>query len=139
VRTVFADSLFWLGIIVKRDEYHSSAVKAVAALGQVRLLTTHEVLTEVIAGLSRYGAPIRAAGIAHVVAILQDPGVLVVEQSGASFREGLSRLARRLDKAYSLTDCISMNTMDQFAIREVLTYDRHFVQEHFVALMRSSR
>jgi predicted nucleic acid-binding protein len=136
VRTVFADSLFWLGIIVKRDPYHSAALEAIAALGKIRLLTTQEVLTEVIAGLSRYGPMIRAAGIADVILLLKDPEVHVVEQSGRSFQEGLERLGRRPDKEYSLIDCISMNTMEQNGIREVLTYDRHFVQEGFVALMR---
>jgi uncharacterized protein len=42
----------------------------------------------------------------------------------------------RLDKGYSLKDCISMHTMRQRGISEVLTNDRHFEQEGFRALFR---
>jgi hypothetical protein len=37
----------------------------------------------------------------------------------------------RLDKGYSLTDCISMQTMRREGLTEVLTNDRHFEQEGF--------
>jgi predicted nucleic acid-binding protein len=37
---------------------------------------------------------------------------------------------------YSLTDCISMQTMRREALTEVLTNDRHFEQEGFRALFR---
>ncbi len=39
-----------------------------------------------------------------------------------------------LDKGYSLTDCISMQTMKSFSITEVLTHDKHFAQEGFTVL-----
>ena len=41
---------------------------------------------------------------------------------------------QRLDKGYSLTDCISMIVMEQMGITEVLTYDKHFAQEGFTLL-----
>ena len=44
----------------------------------------------------------------------------------------------RPDKGYSLTDCISMQTMRQEGLSEVLTNDRHFEQEGFRALFRNS-
>jgi predicted nucleic acid-binding protein len=37
----------------------------------------------------------------------------------------------RPDKGYSLTDCISMQTMRKEGLTEVLTKDRHFEQEGF--------
>jgi predicted nucleic acid-binding protein len=42
----------------------------------------------------------------------------------------------RPDKGYSLTDCISMQTMRKEGLTEVLTNDRHFEQEGFRALFR---
>ena len=42
----------------------------------------------------------------------------------------------RPDKGYSLTDCISMQTMRKEGISEALTDDRHFEQEGFRALFR---
>jgi len=43
-----------------------------------------------------------------------------------------------LDKGYSLTDCISMETMRHEGITDVLTNDAHFEQEGFRALLRQS-
>jgi predicted nucleic acid-binding protein len=42
----------------------------------------------------------------------------------------------RLDKGYSLTDCISMQTMRTEGLTQALTNDRHFVQEGFISLFR---
>jgi len=48
----------------------------------------------------------------------------------------MSLYEARPDKGYSLTDCISMQTMRREGITEVLTDDRHFEQEGFHALFR---
>jgi hypothetical protein len=45
---------------------------------------------------------------------------------------------QRADKNYSLTDCISMQTMRREGITEALTTDKHFEQEGFRALFRES-
>ncbi len=42
---------------------------------------------------------------------------------------------KRLDKDYSLTDCISILTMKTLNIREILTHDNHFEQEGFTILL----
>ena len=42
----------------------------------------------------------------------------------------------RQDKGYSLVDCISMATRRRQAILEVLTNDRHFMQEGFKVILR---
>lgn len=44
----------------------------------------------------------------------------------------------RPDKGYSLTECISMQTMRREGLTEALTNDRHFEQEGFQALFRDS-
>jgi predicted nucleic acid-binding protein len=46
----------------------------------------------------------------------------------------LSLYKARADKGYSLTDCISMNTMRERNLTEVLTHDQHFAQEGFSLL-----
>ncbi len=58
-------------------------------------------------------------------------------QSHESFLAGLKLYEARLDKGYSLTDCISMNTMKAEGLTEVLTNDEHFAQEGFRALFRA--
>ena len=67
--------------------------------------------------------------------ILDDPNVDVVPQTRKSFLRGLEFYASRLDKEYSLTDCISMNTMKEKGLGEVLTGDTHFKSEGYTILI----
>jgi predicted nucleic acid-binding protein len=68
--------------------------------------------------------------------ILSDPAVHIIPQSHESFLSGFELYAARPDKGYSLTDCISMQTMRREGLTQVLTNDRHFEQEGFRALFR---
>jgi predicted nucleic acid-binding protein len=68
--------------------------------------------------------------------ILGNSTVRVIAQNPESFRAGFDLYRARLDKGYSLTDCISMQTMRSQAITDVLTNDAHFDQEGFSALLR---
>lgn len=58
--------------------------------------------------------------------------------SRETFLAGLKLYHARPDKGYSLTDCISMETMRREGLTDVLTNDRHSEQEGFRALFRSS-
>jgi predicted nucleic acid-binding protein len=60
--------------------------------------------------------------------------VQVVPQNRERFIAALDLYEQRPDKEYSLTDCISMQVMKAMGITEVLTHDRHFVQEGFIIL-----
>ena len=60
--------------------------------------------------------------------------VRVVPQSHESFLDGLALYEARPDKGYSLTDCISMQTMRREGLTDALTNDRHFEQEGFRAV-----
>ena len=80
----------------------------------------------------------RRKAVLNAQAILSDPGVRVVPQSHASFLAGMALYAQRPDKGYSLTDCVSMQTMRREGIVEALTNDRHFEQEGFRALFREN-
>jgi uncharacterized protein len=66
---------------------------------------------------------------------LIDRSIVIVPQSQNSFRAGFTLYRNRPDKQYSLTDCISMETMRQQGITEILTHDVHFTQEGFVILL----
>ena len=59
----------------------------------------------------------------------------VVWHNRALFNAGLELYRRRLDKEYSIQDCISMIVMQNMGIKEILSSDRHFVQEGFRILM----
>ena len=67
--------------------------------------------------------------------IIEDANTQMVWQSQDLFESGLDFYRARLDKGYSLTDCVSMVVMRQAGIQEVLTHDRHFAQEGFTILL----
>src|SRR5205807_9144912 len=47
-RTLFADTFYWIALIFPRDAFHAAVSSFSRTLGSVRLLTTDEVLTEVL-------------------------------------------------------------------------------------------
>ena len=96
---------------------------------------TEEVLIECLGFVSGAGPHVRRTASSAVQKILLSEEVIVLPQSHDSFLADLQLYQRRLDKGYSLVDCISMNTMRSREIREVLTDDRHFAQEGFVPLL----
>jgi hypothetical protein len=57
--------------------------------------------------------------------------VRIVPQTPASFLAGLTLYKSRPDKGYSLTDCISIETIRGEGLTKALTNDRHFEQEGF--------
>jgi predicted nucleic acid-binding protein len=101
----------------------------------VPLVTTEEALTEVLAFFAAEGPQLRKLAAAAVRGLYANPLMTVVAQSHPSFIDGLALYEARLDKEYSLTDCISMNVMRHEGITEVLTHDEHFAQEGFVKLL----
>ena len=106
------------------------------ALGDIRLVTTDEVLTELLDGLAQCGTHLREVAARAVRKILDDRRVTVYPQSRESFLAGLHLYEQRYDRGYSLVDRISMTTMRRHRISEVLTNDRHFIQEGFQIVIR---
>ncbi len=134
---VFADTSYWQGRYFPQDQWHQAALAAERRLeSPMHLLTTQEVLTEFLARASGNEQTHRV-GVETVEELQNDPDITVVPQSAESFAKGFALYRARMDKGYSLVDCISMNTLDDYGIPQVLTSDRHFEQEgRFVALMR---
>jgi len=60
----------------------------------------------------------------------------IIPASAAFLNSGLELFRQRPDKHWSLTDCLSMTLMTQFAISDVLTADHHFEQAGFHALLK---
>ena len=135
MKHVFADTLYWVASITPGDPWHAPTLRAVAALGPVHLVTTEEVLVEFLSAYAGRGEYLRGKALQTVHAILANVHVTVRPQTHESFMTGLDFYASRADKAYSLVDCISMHTMRQVGLTEVLTNDHHFTQEGFTILI----
>ena len=134
---VFVDPFFWIASLLPRDQWHEQALAAKENLASdITLVTTREVLTEFLAATSRNAPIVRQAAVKTVRAILEDEAVIVIPQSPALFSRGRDLYEQRLDKRFSLADCISMIVMRERGIQEILTRDRDFAAEGFVALIR---
>jgi len=132
---VFADTFFWVGSVLPGDPWAPVVGEWKASNTEALIVTTEEVLTEFLATFSGRGEHLRKKAAEAARSILTDPRVMVVHQSHESFLAGLALYERRLDKGYSLVDCISMNVMRRQRIRRALTNDRHFGQEGFTVLV----
>ena len=133
---IFADTSYWVALIDPKDKWHSKAINLSQSLAGLKLITTDEVLSEVLTFFSGYGPHIRKS-VAEIVfgALTNETYIEVVGQSRESFLSGLALYEKRLDKSYSLADCISMQLMRAEGISEVLTNDKHFSQEGFTTLL----
>ena len=133
---VFADTFYWIAFTNILDAAHEKA-KALA-LKRTTILTTEEVLIEYLNYFAAWGENLRRKALTNTRNIMANKSVKVVPQTPASFLNGLELYGARLDKGYSLTDCISMQTMRAEGITDALTNDVHFEQEGFRALFRDS-
>lgn len=135
MKKVFADSNYWIALINPKDQWRKQAVEVSRLLGSALLVTTDEVLVEVLNHFAERGVEARRAAVLNVQEILINQKVEVTPSSHDGFVEGVAIYLARLDKGYSLTDCISMNVMSERGITDVLTNDHHFSQEGFHLLL----
>jgi predicted nucleic acid-binding protein len=133
---VFADTFYWIAFTNILDAAHEKA-KALA-LKRTTILTTEEVLIEYLNYFAAWGENFRRKALMNTRNIMGNKTIKVVPQTPASFLRGLELYGARLDKGYSLTDCVSMQTMRAEGITDALTSDVHFEQEGFRALFRDS-
>lgn len=94
------------------------------------------VLTEVLNAFAERGAHPRAVCVSAVQAIIADARTDVVPQTRHLFQDALALYRQHSDKGWSLTDCASFAIMDKRGIVETLTYDHHFEQRGYTALLR---
>ncbi|MFB1491020.1 MULTISPECIES: type II toxin-antitoxin system VapC family toxin [unclassified Thiocapsa] len=136
MQTVFADTCYWIALLNPRDQLHDRTVRVSQSLRSVRIVTTDEVLTEFLNYFGDRGVLLRQTATRMVAQIQVDKKIHIEPQSRETFDAGFRFFRARLDKGYSLTDCISMDLMQHMQLTEVLTNDGHFSQEGFSCLLR---
>ncbi len=134
MKKVFADTSYWVATLDNTDQWFKFAIALHPKLANVEIITTETVLIEVLNYFSEYRAEIKEFVSNYVGEILKDDDTTVLLHFHEDFLKALELYKSRLDKGYSLTDCISMNAMRELGIVEILTNDRHFEQEGFTKL-----
>ena len=119
---LFADTFYWIAMADFSDSAHRQALALASQRIDMPIVTTDEVLAEYLTFFTAAPELMRRKAAINVRRILDDPGVLVVPQSRDSFLSGMALYEARPDKGYSLTDCISMQTMRKAAFRKGTFY-----------------
>jgi predicted nucleic acid-binding protein len=117
MRTLFADTFYWAAMLNARDQWHQEVKQFNRSLRVVRLVTTDEVITEFLNFFSGFETVIKQGAAQRAKLLLASPMAQVIPQSRVIFWAGLRLYEQRLDKGFSLTGCISMETMKSFNIR----------------------
>ncbi len=132
---LFVDTIHLVALVNPRDQWHQKAVEVETATRDFDLIITEDILTEFLNFYSEHGNFMRMKVAAFVRQILLDVRVKVIPRDDTTFLDALELYESRLDKGYSLTDCISMNVCQTLGITQVLTHDHHFEQEGFSILL----
>lgn len=132
MNAILVDTSFYVALLSPRDQHHAAAAKIASGLRR-RLVVTEFVLLELANAFSATESRRRLPALWDF--LRADPSVAVIPASSELLARGFSRFANRLDKEWSLTDCISFVVMEDHGITEALTSDHHFEQAGFSRLL----
>lgn len=130
---VFADTFDFIAILGPDGEERRRALNISTQRPGI-MVTTAWVLTEVANFLRR--AHEREAYVELVRSLEASSDVLLMPATDGLWRRGIDLFSKRLDKEWSLTDCISFVVMTERGITDALTGDHHFEQAGFAALLK---
>ena len=131
----FIDSQFVVARINNKDEHHERAVQLARQYDGKELVTTDAILLEVGNALARQH---RLEAIAVIDNFQTSPEIEIVRLDPEIFEQAFDLFKSHSDKTWGLVDCVSFVVMRQHEISDVLTYDQHFVQAGFSALLREA-
>lgn len=133
MKHVFADTSFFVALLVPRDVFHAAATLLLTTLSS-RIVTTDWVLVETANFMARSKARNRVGSF--VRGLQADPRLDLVPATAAAIEDGLMMYEHHHDKEWSLTDCISFQVMRHEQIVFALTADHHFEQAGFEILLK---
>jgi predicted nucleic acid-binding protein len=128
----FADTFYYLALYNRQDAAHEAA-KDFSASFRGTLVTTWGVLLEIGDALCREAN--RPSALQLLDLIRDDPATEVVPLDDELLTSGIELFRARLDKDWSLTDCISFEVMRDLGLSDAVTGDRHFKQAGFKLLL----
>lgn len=133
MRTVFADTFYFLAQLNPNDEAHPKATDFTAAYAG-RFVTTDWILVELADAFSHPSNRARFVNFYQQLPTMPDMTIIPADRT--TLQLGFDLYQQRPDKEWSLTDCISFVIMQREGITEALTGDHHFEQAGFIALLK---
>jgi predicted nucleic acid-binding protein len=132
MNTVFADTSFYIALLRRVDELHAPAVDFDRRYDG-RFLTSDFVLVELGNWVAQ--TSLRRAFVDFTRRLRASSRTTILPASPEWVAEGMKLYADRLDKEWSLIDCISFQMMRHHGLADALTADHHFTQAGFNALL----
>jgi predicted nucleic acid-binding protein len=132
MKSVFADTFYFLALLNERDAAHQRAVALSRSAG-LSLVTTEFVLLELADALCK---PSQREEVLTLWSVVEsDSAFRLVHANPELIERGRTLYRERADKEWPLTDCISFVVMRDHSVSEALTADHHFEQAGFKALL----
>jgi uncharacterized protein len=128
MRTVFADTSYYLALVNSLDRSHAAACRWTSDFAGSSI-TTSWVIAELANAMSQ--ASNRPFFLSLLHDLQSDARVTIIPPTKDLFDRGLDLYSRRSDKDWSLTDCISFLVMEDRHLRDAATLDHHFAQAGF--------
>ncbi|HPY61418.1 MAG TPA: PIN domain-containing protein [Methanospirillum sp.] len=133
--TFFVDTVCWIALLNQQDNLHTKTNRLYKKLlkSGSHVITTSSILVETANALC--DPAYKSAVITFRNNLLASTRVEIIFVDRELWEKGWMLYEQRSDKAWSLTDCISIVVMKEWNIHKVLTSDHHFVQAGFEALL----
>ena len=128
--SIFLDTGYLIALINKRDNLHEVAVKASGKF-HGPFLTSQLIFIEIANSLC---LPAQRSLAINIIRKIQDDALTtIVPCSSDRFNKAFEFYKKRSDKTWGMIDCFSFIVMDEFGVKQVLTFDEHFRQAGYIA------
>jgi predicted nucleic acid-binding protein len=136
---VLVDTWALLALAIEEDQWHESAKSVSKRLQKQHcpLVTTEWILSEFLGSVR--GRQAREFAIEIVRGLQRSSITEIVSATHEEWERGFELYRTRLDKNWSLVDCISIILCSRYGIQEVFTGDHHFQQAGLRILVPSRK
>jgi len=139
MKTLLIDSCYVIAVVSRNDQHHDKAmtlskeIQRLKTLGKYRFVITRGVMLDIGLRLSKPHQKPKSIDILNAFSF--DDAVEIVEITESLYDKGFATYCSRLDKKWSLPDCISFVVMQERGITEALSTDQDFEQADFIPLL----
>ncbi len=85
MKVAFVDTLYFVALFNPRDQWHERAIAAGKLVAETKLITTEDVLVELLNFFSEYGEKARRGAVTQAEGILSGANIEVAPQSHEAF------------------------------------------------------
>ena len=135
---IFADTNFWVALGNPKDSLYEISQYFGSDLEHLNIVTSEIVLSEILEITSADPPHFKAQTLGFIGSLIENRSIIIEPMSPKLFEETVQFYRRHIDKDWGFADCSSFVIMKSRGIREALTYDRHFIQAGFKALLRNA-